>query len=200
MTEPDFWRIIDETRPDATRNTDAADSHAANLTARLAPLPIDQIVAFQGWFEYLIKRAFTGLTHAAHMLITDGAGSDDQFLYFRTWLIGRGEALYKRALANPDVLADHLYDGDDPVIQTNGERLRYAATYVCQDKTGLDDTDDAWPLSHDALEQLVATHKADAPPSPDDDWIAEADVPRRLPKLAARCEVLWKNAPWRPKE
>lgn len=41
-----------------------------------------------------------------------GGCSDDCFDYFRAWLIGRGQATYEAALANPDSLAEIAEEED----------------------------------------------------------------------------------------
>jgi hypothetical protein len=45
--------------------------------------------------------------------VIEGGCSDDSFDYFRAYLISRGRAVYERAIADPDSLADiELEDGD----------------------------------------------------------------------------------------
>jgi len=137
MSEDEFWRIIEAAKVDRERQGGDVDRLTAHLTERLRSLPVEEIVSFRCWFEYMLDRAMTGLVNAAYVLISDGLGSDDGELYFRTWLVGQGEILFESAVKSPDVLADRLYDGATPLEQAEAETLRYAPSYACAAKTGL---------------------------------------------------------------
>jgi len=198
VTEDAFWEIIEA----AKRESDRCDSqgHAARLQNKLQAQTVEEIVSFQGWIEYFIDCAYTAETHGAHILITDGDGSDDGFLYFRTWLVGQGELLYKSAVADPDLLADRLHAATNPIDQTDGELLRYAASRACQAITKLRDWDEGWPLDYDVIDAFVETQKAQAKTSGGQGaWIDDADLPKRFPRLAAKCEDLWSRIPDRPR-
>ena len=200
MTEDEFWDVIETAKRESERAGGGVEAHAAALTARLARLPVEEIVSFQGWFEYMILRAATAKTLAAHVLINDGIGSDDGYLYFRTWLVGQGEVLFKSAVKDPDLLADRLHPRALPPEQTDGELLRYAATYACQAKTGLADGDKGWPLDFITLHDVARARRAEDGPADEGGprWIEKADIPKYLPKLAAKCDQLWSQDPNRP--
>jgi len=60
--------------------------------------------------------------------------SDDSFLSFRSWLIGRGRALYERVLVDPDSLAD--VSGLRFGAGHNAERFGYVAMELYEERHG----------------------------------------------------------------
>src|SRR4051794_34428758 len=105
MTEHGFWTLIDEAH---RKSHGKADAQAELLVDVLAAQPIEEIVSYARWFDYLIGRADTHGLLAAHYLVQDGSHSGDGFEYFRGWLIGQGREVFAAAVANPDSLADKL--------------------------------------------------------------------------------------------
>lgn len=94
MTDQQFWDVID-----------AADFDIDELVAILTDLPPAMIVAF----ENHVRRRFIAslredLWGAAYLI--KGGCTDEEFDKFRCWLIGRGQEVFEKALANPDSLAD----------------------------------------------------------------------------------------------
>jgi len=49
------------------------------------------------------------------------------------------------------------------------------------------------------MDAFVEARRAEEGPDADrGDWVPEAEIPRRLPRLAERCEALWALEPNRP--
>jgi hypothetical protein len=75
------------------------------LSAALAAMPPEAIVAFGRRSSELFARSRTWSLWGAASVIHDGA-PDDTFDYFRSWLLARGRAVFEAALRDPDSLAD----------------------------------------------------------------------------------------------
>jgi hypothetical protein len=159
-----FWRVIE----DAYR-ADGAE-HFEALKARLAQLPVEDLVRFQARFDELMDAANLIDLWGAATLINGGC-SDDGFHDFRAWLIGRGRHVYEAALKNPDSLAEVL-DGD-PV---DGFGLDVAAVRVYEEKTGKDDF-------FDQLDREEATLPPPPPEGIDWDFEDAEEMRRRFPRL-----------------
>ncbi|GJF34650.1 hypothetical protein KNE206_73500 [Kitasatospora sp. NE20-6] len=131
MYETDFWQLIDETR--ATADGDP-DEQADAMVDRLVQLTPDDVVDFARLFEARFQRAFTTeLWGAAHLLL--GGASEEDFDFFRCWLIGQGREVYEHAVHHPDELADLLPDFDEEE-DGDAEDLGYAADEAHEQLTG----------------------------------------------------------------
>src|SRR5687768_12938146 len=103
-----FWDILGRACvPGAT-----ADDWFESLKQVLLSLPDDEIIAFRYQFDHFHGAAFKSDLWGAAYLINGGC-SNDGFHSFRCWLVGSGEAVYKRAMENADALADIL-TGESP--------------------------------------------------------------------------------------
>lgn len=101
MTQDEFWAHI---RASYRRDV---DDHADHLAARLARLPVDEILEFGRLWLMAKATAHTWDLWGAAYLINGGC-SDDGFDEFRNWLILQGRETFDAAVANPDSLADGL--------------------------------------------------------------------------------------------
>jgi hypothetical protein len=141
MYETDFWQLIDATREAADGDP---DEQADALVDRLAQLTPDDVVDFARLFEARFQRAFTvDLWGAAHLLL--GGASEEDFDFFRCWLIGQGREVYEGAVHHPDELAELVPDFDEDE-DGDAEDLGYAADEAHEQLTGL-------PLPELGLEQ-----------------------------------------------
>ena len=159
-----FWKLIES----AYRDDEA--EHFEALKESLAPLTVEELLAFQARFDELIDAARRiDLWGAAYLI--NGGCSDDGFHDFRVWLVGRGRHPYEAALKHPDSLADIL-DGE----RVSGFGLDVAAVRVYEEATNLDDF-------YERLDRF----ETDNPPRPPegDDWYFDdaAEMQRRFPKL-----------------
>ncbi len=107
MTKDEFWEHIR-----ATRRLDP-DEHAERLAARLAKLPVKEILSFGRWWQTMKARSYTWKLWGAAYLINGGC-SNDGFEYFRNWLILRGREVFEAAVRDPESLAAVL-KGDGEV-------------------------------------------------------------------------------------
>jgi hypothetical protein len=132
MYETDFWELIDATRDEAE---DDPDEQADALVERLAQLTPDDVLDFARLFEARFQRAYrTDLWAAAYLLL--GEVGEDEFDWFRCWLIAQGREVFEGAVHDPDALAELVPDFD-PEEDGVAEDLGYAADEAYEQLTGL---------------------------------------------------------------
>ncbi|CAN5117490.1 hypothetical protein BH11PLA2_BH11PLA2_37990 [soil metagenome] len=167
MTEPEFWKLIEDTRDELT------EVHDENLVAALSKLPAKTILEFGFCWSNLSTRAYDwNLWGAAYVI--NGGCSDDGFMDFRTWLILEGEAIYKAALANPDSLADTNVQADEAGYQCYPANDAYAEA---------DDAEEGVEY-YEAMEKHCGPHdRREEPTGEDWDFEDQDEVQKRLPKL-----------------
>lgn len=175
MTEDEFWGHIRASGPDPLD----PEAQAERLTARLAKLPPDDILDFVAHWDRAGDRAYLRELWAAAYLINGGC-SDDGFQYFRWWLVLQGRAVYEAAVADPDTLAA-VVEPETEVYEAEeypGMDAWFAVTGAGRDDEG-----------YDAYGRALEARRPDRPPLPDLaprwDFDDDAEVRRRLPRLAA---------------
>jgi len=103
-----FWRLIEKTKQESGGEQEKHEELLIEALSRLSYPDIGTFHAIYNFYHQLADRP--KLITAAGII--EGFLSDDGFEYFRAWLIGEGEKTYKRALANPDNLADAITTGE----------------------------------------------------------------------------------------
>lgn len=171
MSVAEFWNVVAKARESAADPSDAED--VAEQTLRLlTALPADRIAELAQPLWDLRAQSYGWDLWQAACLINGGC-SDDGFEYFRGWLLTQGRAVFERAVADPDTLADL------PVVQ------RVAADggdLECESMYGV-----VW----DAYATVAAGRQPPAVtgryPLLGQGWDFEdaVEVRRRLPRLAA---------------
>ena len=163
MNRVTFWRLIETTGAESRGNTEL---HEKLLCASLAQLGPDACLGFDRILGELMGESNDWALWGAAYLIHGGC-SDDGFDYFRGWLIAQGEAVFTRAVRDPDSLADVLDSvGDEGVYEF--EELLYAGWWTYEMLTGRQA-----PPRGLAPATMRGVH-----------W-EEDDLPRLLPRLAA---------------
>ncbi|WP_165822173.1 DUF4240 domain-containing protein [Hymenobacter edaphi] len=171
MPDAAFWQLIDQAAAAAPADNDA---RAQLLVNALASRPLEEITAFELTLrQHLIEADDYGIMAAQKII--DGYVSDDPYLYFRCWLIGQGEVVFRAALQHPDSLAA-LVPG---AYECDFEPLLYVATEAYKQQTGQAE-DDTFPRGVAVSQGL--DYDFMAPPTTGTDWIEE-DLPKLLPKL-----------------
>ncbi|GIJ25736.1 hypothetical protein Vqi01_08980 [Micromonospora qiuiae] len=169
MRTDDFWQLIERARAGGGE----PGAVAARAVALLAAREPEEIVGYARHQQRVLAASYRVDLWGAAYLINGGA-SDDGFEYFRGWLMTQGRAVFARAVAEPDSLAEL-------------PRVRAASLsgeeFECADMLAV-----PW----DAYRRTTATDlPVDRPASPEPDlndfW--DFDDPdearRRLPRLAA---------------
>jgi hypothetical protein len=127
MTHDQFWNLIEQSRAVSTE----CEGQTEALTAILAKLPADDILAFYYTFYEMVNQAYRWDLWAVAYIIGGGCG-DDGFDYFRFWLIGQGRSYYEQALKTPERAADNASPGE----VAECEELSYAADYAYEKVIG----------------------------------------------------------------
>ncbi|MBR1209637.1 DUF4240 domain-containing protein [Bradyrhizobium sp. JYMT SZCCT0180] len=106
MDEDGFWKIVqrahDSSGGDMDQKCDA-------LRQQIAALSKDEALEFARLFNEKMDQAYDWPLWGAAYVINGGC-SDDTFSDFRAALISRGRQAFKRALSDPDSLADDGFD------------------------------------------------------------------------------------------
>lgn len=97
-----FWGLIEECR----RQAQGRDERLAWLRGELSRKPLPEVVQFQVRLDEVTHAAFSWDLWAAADRISGGWCSDDGFCYFGLWMVGLGRDAFRRAVADPDSLAD----------------------------------------------------------------------------------------------
>jgi hypothetical protein len=111
LAEKHFWDLIDFS---ATRS--GSRQRLAALRRELAILPTEQIAGFGHRLWLVLNAAYRWDLWGAAYLIQGGC-SDDGFLYFRCWLVSRGQQVYRDALRDPDTLVRVARRGQDHELE-----------------------------------------------------------------------------------
>ncbi len=130
MDEKGFWSIIEKGK----NSDDVLDI----VREELRKLSLRNIVMFNIYVIAFLNRTY-GFWFMSAFLIIDDCG-DDGFKYLRCGLIARGEEIYKKAVENPDSLADL-----DTKVEEN-EAFSYLAYEVYEEITGEEYTGKEVPM------------------------------------------------------
>lgn len=132
MDRTTFWQLIETTGAESGGNTKLQEGL---LCAALTHRGLDACLDFDRILGELMGESYDwGLWGAAY-IIHDGC-SDDGFEYFRGWLIAQGEAIFTRAVQDPDSLAE-IYDPDEDENVYEFEELLYVGWSTYEALTGL---------------------------------------------------------------
>lgn len=172
MDKTEFWKLIDYSI--AKSNNDKSLQEEA-IIEKLVTYNAEQIIEFEKIFRELIIEADDFKIMAAQKVI-EGYVSDDSYLYFRCWLIGKGEKIYTETLKNPEFLAEKINQDEE----TYFEGLMYVATSAYKIKTGKKEEDETFPRT--VCIEKGLDYDFGAPPTKGTDWI-EDDLPKTYPKL-----------------
>jgi hypothetical protein len=174
MPNAAFWQLLDQAIAAAPNDNEGKENF---LIDSLATRPLDEIIGFElALRQHIIAADDYGLMAAQKII--DGYVTDDSWLYFRSWLIGQGQAVFTTALHNPDTLVAVV----PSAYECDFESLLYVATAAYERQTGREE-DDTFPRNV-ALSQGI-DYDSMAPPTKGDDW-EEEDLPKMLPKLWAK--------------
>ena len=161
MTEERFWNLIEQARP-----SKAASANPKRMAEVLSALSSDEVIDFGAAFYEKVCLLNHWNIWGAGYVISGGMG-DDSFHYFRSWIVGKGKAVFDVALGNPDELGPFI-DGSG----VDNELLEYAPIEVLQQR-GSD---------VDPRDRLSGSADADPVGEPFD----EATVHLPIPKLSAQ--------------
>lgn len=168
MEKITFWEIIEKSQ------LVPQEDQYHELEKLLSKYTLNDIVDF----EIILRELIIELDDYKVMgvlKIIEGYVSDDPYLYFRCWVIGRGKKVFDLALQHPDDLAGLV----DPSTIPGFEELLYVADDAYESKNG-----DGEDLPRDIAAGKGLSYDFGAPDTKGTDW-EEDDLPRLYPKLWA---------------
>ena len=134
MDNVEFWSVIARAR--GTTSPEAGSAEASNLKQVLESFATAEVKAFSRRYNELLCELNTWELWGAGYVLQGGMG-DDEFHYFLSWVIGKGEAVFRVAKDEPDSLANYVGDED-----VDNEALEYAALDVLEDRSVADPRDE----------------------------------------------------------
>lgn len=174
MTHEKFWRLIDQARAQSDGDHDVLNEQ---LEEQLLDLSPEEIVGFQRILDELMEISYRwDLWGVAYLM--NGGCSDDDFVYFRAWLISQGARLFEAALADADGTLATVFDPNEEGAYEN-EGFLFAAHAAYETKTDRDLFEDA------ALDNAHRNHDAEpaGQPWPEDEEALAQRFPKTFRKL-----------------
>ena len=123
-----FWNLIERTFKSTNGNL---SKQVELLTQLLAQGSVGDIADYKAIMDNLMDGAYDARLWDAASIVNCGC-SDDDFDYFRAWLIAHGKDAYEKALLDPEILVD-LVEIDEWAAD---ELFLYTADYAYERKTG----------------------------------------------------------------
>ncbi len=128
MDQMQFWQVIEQ----AKRDSQGDDQRQVQLVEEaLQQLSLEEIETFERIYEAFHGRSYSKRLWEAISTLS-GFVSDDSFHYFRAWLIGQGEGLFREVMQFPGRVSEFIDAGGDWWL----EELNYAAYEVYERLTG----------------------------------------------------------------
>ncbi len=171
MNAGEFWELIDKSIEESR-----GDKQGKIAFIRSSLIKMEEQHIYD--FEELLRRKLIECDDfkiVAAAKIIDGYVSDDSYLYFRCWLIGKGKESFNEALRNSDTIAFHIGDEES----CGFEELLYVATEAYSTKTGKEE-DETFP--RDVCIGKGLDYDFGAPPTKGDNW-TEDELPMMFPNL-----------------
>ncbi len=129
MDIPQFWQLIEKSR---VASGGDCKRQAEILIEELLRLPVEEIIDYEHIFDKLDNRADRhDLRDIAGIIY--GVG-DSGWKDFRGWLIGQGQQVYEKVIANPEFLGDIAEV--DTQFDNYAEFLLYVGMKAYREKTG----------------------------------------------------------------
>ncbi len=97
MDVEQFWEIVRKSK----RGAGDCDTLAEQLAARLEKLDPQDILAFDQHLRQRLAEAYRWDVWAVAYII-NGGSSDDEFEYFRGWLVAQGQEFFGAVLQRPE--------------------------------------------------------------------------------------------------
>jgi len=170
MTEERFWALIEQTKKSAV----SQDSFSEILISELIKLNEEEVTQF----EIILRDKINEANHFNVMIplkIIEGYVSDENYLYFRCWLISQGREVFNASIIDSDYLAGIVTKG----TAVEFEDLLYVSTSAYSQLVGREE-DEEFP--RDVAIEKGHDYDFMAPPTRGEDW-QESDLPIRAPKL-----------------
>jgi hypothetical protein len=128
MDQTQFWQLIEQTKRDSQGD---GQRQVQLVEEALQQLSLEEIEIFERMYQ-----AFHGRSYSKRLWVAINEAvefvSDDNFHYFRAWLIGQGEGIFREVMQYPERVIEFV----NPQGEWTLEGLNYAAFEVYEQKTG----------------------------------------------------------------
>lgn len=104
MNEQILWKFVQKAREHTSSNY----KQTQYLTEAMTGWSTQNLITFKQLYWKLLKYSFSADLWAAAYVINKGCSEQD-FLYFRNWLILQGQATFKKVVQDPEYLAEYLH-------------------------------------------------------------------------------------------
>ena len=108
MTLDRFWELVEFAFEESGGDHESQREELADALRKVSP---EELAAFQEHLHARIDEAYTWDLWAAASIVNAGC-TDDDFLFFRAWLVSRGREAYEAAVDDPNSLLDIDLEGD----------------------------------------------------------------------------------------
>ena len=163
MNKEIFWKIMLDTKGKSGGEPSIQQELIEEKLNELSP---DEIIEFDNIYHEFINKAYDWKLWGAAYVVNGGC-SDDCFMDFRGWLIGQGEEIYSKALADPDSLSELDYLEAD----MDWEGYGYVAFVVYEEKKG---------------KEMPINSASPHPAEPTGEEWEEEELGKLLPKLSGK--------------
>ena len=171
MSAAEFWSVIDRARGITDPTGPSATPGA--LKRQLDSLSGEKIAAFAERYDQTMVELNRWTIWDAGYAAAQGMGDDD-FDYFRAWLIGKGRVVVAQAESAPDDLAQYFTSIDSSKDDFDNESLDYVADDILAARYG--------QKADDTFEAKFGADTDDDPPGKETD---EKTIATRYPNLSA---------------
>lgn len=172
MNDNEFWQFV--AGCGASPSADA-DAFVTAWKAAIRNLSPDELIALNAALARTLRRAYTWDVRGVAYIMNGGC-SDDDFLYFRQWLVSRGRAFFDTIVETTDELASLMPSNVHSPFEIS--ELDLVLGDVWEEKTGIDqfDTEKGFPDERVDLDELHGSK-----------WKEDtASMAQRFPKCWAR--------------
>lgn len=170
MPTASFWKIIDAAR--GTTDPRALSARPSALKRQLQSLSPTDLEGFALTYDDTMVRLDRWKIWDAGYAAAQGMGDDD-FDYFRAWLIGKGQTVVSEAESDPDGLVKYVTQADWSRDGFENESLDYVADDLLTQRIG--------EKADETFDERALAHVDDVPPG---HQTSENTINKRYPLLA----------------
>jgi hypothetical protein len=171
MRATQFWKVIDAAR--GTSDPTARSASPSALKNQLKSFSVSRLASFDVRYDDIMDQLDRWSVWDAGYAAAQGMGDDD-FDYFRDWLIGKGQIVVRQAESDPEGLVRYLTPVDVSKDGFENELLGYVAGDLLAKRRG--------EVAADAFDDKIS---ADVDNDPVGEETKENGIDAQYPLLAA---------------
>jgi hypothetical protein len=158
LDEDLYWQIVDE----SLKNTRNQKEQEEYLVSRIQKLTPPEIIGFRLRTDKLLHDSYTSVIWCAAHIMNEGC-TEENFEYFRCWIISRGKDTYYKTKENPDYL---IREVNVEIENYRFEDFWYVALTAFENKTShylFDFIDDKFKFCEGQYPEFALTWRKDEP-------------------------------------